>query len=90
MVDGITGAFDRIDDFLAVQSGVPFSEHVRGVKRLQEAVGIDDAGRAVIRERLESLDQLDHAGGVLLGLILGLFAAEAGVPSASPVDGERP
>ena len=73
MVDGINGAFDRIDDFLSVQSRAP---SVEAVTRLQEAVGIDDDERVAIRERLEAIGQRDHAGGVLLGVIVGLFAAE--------------
>ena len=73
VVDGINGAFDRIDDFLSVQSRAP---SVEAVTRLQEAVGIDDDERAAIRERLEAIGQREHAGGVLLGVILGLLAAE--------------
>jgi hypothetical protein len=73
MVDGINGAFDRIDDFLSVQSRAP---SVDAVTRLQEAVGIDDDERAAIRERLDAIGQCDQAGGVLLGLILGLFAGD--------------
>ena len=72
MVDGINGAFDRIDDFLSVQSSAP---SVEAVTRLQEAVGITDDERVAIRERLEAIGQRDHAGGVLLGVIVGLFAA---------------
>ena len=72
MVDGINGAFDRIDDFLSVQSSAP---SVEAVTRLQEAVGLTDDERVAIRERLEAIDQREHAGGVLLGVIVGLFAA---------------
>jgi hypothetical protein len=72
VVDGINGAFDRIDDFLSVQSPAP---SVDAVTRLQEAVGIADDERIAIRERLEAIGQRDHAGGVLLGVIVGLFAA---------------
>jgi hypothetical protein len=71
VVDGINGAFDRIDDFLSVQSCAP---SIDAAKCLQESVGIDDTERAAIRERLEALGQRDHAGGVLLGVIVGLLA----------------
>lgn len=72
MLDGINGAFDRIDDFLSVQSSAP---SVEAVTRLQEAVGLTDDERVAIRDRLEAIGQRDHAGGVLLGVIVGLFAA---------------
>jgi hypothetical protein len=72
VIDGIDGAFDRIDDFLSVQSRAP---SIEAVERLQEAVGIDDNERLAIRERLETIGQRDHAGGVMLGVIVGLFAA---------------
>ena len=81
MVDGINGAFDRIDNFLSVQSPAP---SVDAVMRLQEAVGIDDAERVAIRGRLEAIGQREHAGAVLLGVILGLFAAEA--PTAERIE----
>ena len=75
---GIDSAFDRIDAFVAVQAGRPFPEKVEAVKLLQAAVGIDDDGRRALRDRLEVLGQSQHAGAVLLGLILGLFAASMG------------
>jgi predicted membrane metal-binding protein len=68
--------FDRIDDFIAVQGpGIT----VDAVKLLQEAVGVDDGARAVIRERVAALAAAGHgaaAGSVLLGILVGLYAAE--------------
>ena len=65
-------AFDRLDDFLAVQGSRP---PLDAVLRLQEAVGIGDGERAVIRDRVDALDTRAQAGAVLLGILVGLFAA---------------
>jgi hypothetical protein len=71
-------AFDRLDDFLAVQGPRPAPD---AVLALQRAVGIDADERAVIRERVAALagagDASDPgtAGPVLLGILVGLFAA---------------
>jgi hypothetical protein len=66
-------AFDRIDDFVAVQ-GPAIS--VEAVDRLQEAVGVDEGARAVIRGRIADLGDAS-AGSVLLGVLVGLMAADA-------------
>jgi hypothetical protein len=72
--DRLAAAFDRIDDFLAVQTpGLTLD----AVLRLQEAVGIDDHARALIGERIAALEQRGQcaaAGSLVLGLLLGLFA----------------
>ena len=72
-------AFNRIDRFLAVQGPSPTME---AVLALQEAVEIDDAARCVVRERIAALADAGHCaavGSVVLGIIVGLFAAtEAG------------
>jgi hypothetical protein len=68
-------AFDRIDDFLAVQGP---SLSMDAVLALNAAVGVDDDARAVIRERVARLVDAGHetaAGSVLLGVLVGLFAA---------------
>jgi hypothetical protein len=46
---GIAEAFDRIEDFVAVQ-GSEIS--VDAVNRLQESVGIDEEARATFRDRV--------------------------------------
>ena len=76
--DSLARAFARIDDFEAVQANVGGQELVDAVVRLQESVGIDDEARALIRERLRERDDASHRapGHVLLGIILGLVAAE--------------
>jgi hypothetical protein len=68
-------AFDRLDDFLAVQGPRPGLD---AVLALQQAVGIDARERAVIRERVAALTgggDAAAAGPVLLGILVGLFAA---------------
>lgn len=73
----LTVAFDRVDDFLAVQ-GPGIS--VDAVVLLQEAVGVDAHARAVVGDRITVLVDEGHpavAGSVLLGVLVGLFAAEA-------------
>jgi len=69
----LTEAFDRLEDFLAVWSdGIPLD----ALECLQESVGIDDELRGLFARRLESLQPDAHAGAVLLGVILGLSAAQ--------------
>ena len=72
-------AFDRLDDFLAVQGPHPAPD---AVLALQRAVGIGAGERAVVRERVSALTGRgdgEAAGPVLLGILVGLFAAgEAG------------
>ena len=72
--DHLATAFDRIDDFLAVQTpGLTLD----AVLRLQEAVGIDDHARTLIGERISALEQRGQcaaAGSLVLGLLVGLFA----------------
>jgi hypothetical protein len=69
-------AFDRIDAFLAVQGPAPAAN---AVLALEAAVGVDDESRAVIRQRVAALADAGHgaaAGSVVLGILVGLFAAE--------------
>jgi hypothetical protein len=74
-VDSLAAAFDRLDDFLAVQG--PAIE-LDAVLCLQEAAGIGAEERDVFAERLATVQPNAHAGAVLLGVLLGLFAAEGG------------
>ena len=69
----LDAAFDRIDDFVAVQ-GPAIS--VDAVDRLQEAVGVSADARAVIRERVAAIGDAS-AGSVLLGVLVGLLAGDA-------------
>jgi hypothetical protein len=70
---GIAEAFDRIEDFIAVQ-GSEIS--IEAVNLLQASVGIDEEARATFRDRVEALDSKCRAGQVLLGVIVGLLAAQ--------------
>lgn len=70
--DQLNAAFDRIEDFLRVNTHAPTLD---AVLCLQAAVGIEDEHRVVIRERVERLreghgQRGDQIGGLLLGLIL--------------------
>jgi hypothetical protein len=79
ITDNIGRAFDRIDDFKAVQAGVDADELLDAVIRLQESVGIEDEARAVIGERLDArVGSTPAPGQVLLGVIIGLIAAQLG------------
>jgi hypothetical protein len=73
-MDQLTAAFDRIDDFVAVQNGAG-GITAEAVELLQRAVGIEDTQRAVIAERVDALGA--NGGAVLLGVLVGLFAAQA-------------
>lgn len=68
-------AFDRLADFVAVQGE---ALDVDAVVLLQESLGIDDDARVLFGERLEQLQPTrpTPTGAALLGLILGLSAAE--------------
>ena len=77
IADSLARAFDRIDDFEAVQSRRSVDELVAAVIRLQGSVGILDESRSLIAERLAEIKGAPRARGhVLLGLIVGLMAAE--------------
>jgi hypothetical protein len=76
IADSLARAFDRIDDFWAVQKGSSFEELREAVLLLQQAVGIEDESRRLIHDRLQGLDGFQNASGVVLGVIVGLFAAE--------------
>ena len=76
--NGIARAFDRFDDFLAVQRDARShpEEFVAALRRLQESVGIAAAEREIIRGRLAELDVAGNPGALVLGLIVGRMAAE--------------
>ena len=60
-----------------MQAGASSDELLAAVIRLQESVGIDDDARVLIAERLEGIrGSAQAAGHLLLGLIVGLAAAE--------------
>lgn len=76
--DSLTSAFDRLDDFLQVQGpGIT----LESVELLQEAAGVTESERRLIAERVVSIctprDSAPHMGAVLLGLLVGLFAAQS-------------
>jgi hypothetical protein len=73
-MDQLSAAFDRIDDFVAVQRAAG-GITVEAVDLLQRAVGVEDEQRAVIAKRVESLGA--PGGAVLLGVIVGLLAGQA-------------
>jgi hypothetical protein len=73
--DNLSSAFDRFDDFLEVQ-GPRLSPEA--VDLLQAAAGVTEAERRLIAGRVVSLQPSDkppHMGAVLLGVLIGLFAA---------------
>jgi hypothetical protein len=82
VTEALADAFNRVDDFLAVQSG-------RGgispdsVECLQAAVGIDGDARRLFAERLARVSEAAQPGQVLLGVIVGLLAAEAAEPRSA-------
>ena len=68
-------AFDRVDDFLAVQS--PLSvEDLGPITAFQEAAGIEPEHLVALRDRVAELGYDDRAAAILLGLLVGLFAAQ--------------
>jgi hypothetical protein len=73
-MDPLSDAFDRLDDFVAVQCAAG-GITAEAVELLQRAVGIEDHERALIAQRVEALGA--NAGSVLLGVLVGLFAGQA-------------
>jgi hypothetical protein len=71
MPDRLTAAFDRIDDFVAVQraTGGPT---MAAVELLQQAAGVEREQRAVIAARAAALGVSPEA--LLLGVIVAKLA----------------
>jgi hypothetical protein len=67
-------AFDQIEAFRSIHE--PTGVTMEAVLCLQEAVGIDDATRALIRERLYEAEVSRDSTATFLGLIIGLLAAQ--------------
>jgi hypothetical protein len=72
-MDQLSAAFDRIDDFVAVQNATG-GITAEAVELLQRSVGVEDGDRAVITARVEALGA--PGGAVLLGVLVGLLAAQ--------------
>jgi hypothetical protein len=75
----LENAFNRLDDFVAVQFGGNGGITLDAVKLLQESLGIQDAERGVIRDRVGALCADGHnatAASVLLGILIGISARE--------------
>ncbi len=73
MPDALATAFDRIDDFVAVQraAGGPTLE---SVELLQRAAGVERDQRAVVADRAAALGV--PAEALLLGVLVGLLASQ--------------
>lgn len=71
----LAAAFDRLQDLLTVQADGLTAE---AVDCWQRAVGIDDDQRATLVDRLQRMQAVTSAepASVLLGVVLGLFAAD--------------
>ena len=68
-------AFDVINDFVSVQS--PLSvQNLGPVMCLWEAAGVSDKQRAILGERIRDLASAEHAGGLALGVLIGLIATQ--------------
>jgi hypothetical protein len=73
--DGLRQAFERIDDFVAVQSPLS-SQDLDPILCLWEAAGIGNDDRALLADRVRELAGREHTGGVALGVLIGLFATQ--------------
>jgi hypothetical protein len=77
ITESLERALDRVDGFQAIQRARPPEEHLDAVLCLQEAVGVGDEARALIKERLFDSDGIPtRPAEMLLGVIVGLLAAE--------------
>lgn len=84
ITDSIAAAFDRVHDFEAVQAGRSFEQKVDAVKLLQSAVGIEDETRRLVAERVERIRAGSDVGQVMLGVIVGLLAAQLEAEARQP------
>ena len=75
LAESLELAFDRIDDFVAVQSPLS-SENLGPVLCLWEAAGVSDDERAVLGQRIRELAGSEQAGGLALGVLIGLLATQ--------------
>ncbi len=73
VLTSIEQALDQIDAFRLIHEPEVTLE---AVLRLQEAVGIDEPTRVLIRERLYTEDRTAGGSAAFLGLIIGLLAAQ--------------
>ena len=74
-------AFDRLADFLSVQRPLS-TDDLEPIFCLQAAVGVGEAERERLHERLGEFAGEGHRGAVALGVLIGLFAAQFAQPSA--------
>ena len=76
LADCLDEAFDRIEDFLAVQQPLSLQEH-EPLMLLQAAVGLGHDERERLIERVPRIsDGQDVLGPLALGVLIGLFAAQ--------------
>ncbi len=79
--ESLDRALDRIDQFRMLQNDRPDEGRLEAVLCLQEAVGIGEQTRDLIRERLYEEagspgESNERPGAIFLGLIVGLLAAQ--------------
>ena len=84
LAGALNEAFDRLDAFEAVQRGDQEQITLEAVMLLQAAAGIDVAEREALAARISGQA---HRGSVLLGVLVGLFAAES---QTAPLTRRRP
>jgi hypothetical protein len=66
-------AFDRLEDFLSVWAG---GITVEAAQRLLESVGMEEPERRRFAARLAGVEPRAAPGAVLLGVLIGLSAAQ--------------
>jgi hypothetical protein len=84
MIGSLEEAFDQLEAFSSVQLAQRGGFTIDAVNLLQESVGIQDAERRLIVERVDEVAPDAQTGALLLGMILGLLAASR---EASPTSG---
>jgi hypothetical protein len=73
LAEALERAFDRLGDFRAVWPGAIPPE---AIECLQRSVGLEGEARALFAARLRRLEPGAAPGAVLLGVLIGLSAAE--------------
>jgi hypothetical protein len=74
VTDSLERALDRIDAFRAIHE--PGGVSAEAVDCLLEAVGIDEAGRVLVHDRIFESDEIRDGASAFLGVIIGLLTAD--------------
>ena len=74
-----TFAMDRLDDFRAVHTGEDKGNQLNALDIMVESIGLGDSAKMDLMHWIQDRDGHGQEGGFLLGVIIGIVAAEHAV-----------